>query len=70
MAGALGIGLGGNAYYHGKLKQKPTLGPALKPIDRTTVENALNMKTRLDVFILALLAVGVGFFLDLLVAIF
>jgi len=58
MAGALGIGLGGDAYYHGKLKHKPTLGPALKPVSRAALAQGLNMKTRLDLIILALLAIG------------
>ncbi|WP_374086390.1 adenosylcobinamide-phosphate synthase CbiB [Methylomicrobium lacus] len=58
MAGALGIGLGGDAYYHGKLKHKPTLGPALKPVNRAALAQGLNMKTRLDLIILGLLALG------------
>jgi len=58
MAGALGIGLGGDAYYHGKLKHKPTLGPALKPVSRAALVQGLSMKTRLDLIILGLLALG------------
>jgi len=58
MAGALGIGLGGDAYYHGKLKHKPTLGPALKPVSRAALAQGLSMKTRLDLIILGLLAIG------------
>jgi len=58
MAGALGIGLGGDAHYHGKLKHKPTLGPALKPVSRAALAQGLNMKTRLDQILLALLAIG------------
>jgi len=58
MAGALGIGLGGDAYYHGKLKHKPTLGPALKPVSRAALAQGLSMKTRLDLIILGLLALG------------
>lgn len=59
MAGTLGVGLAGNAYYHGKLKHKPTLGPALKPVNRATLDQALNMKTSLDLIILGLLVIGV-----------
>jgi len=58
LAGALGVGLAGDAYYHGKLKHKPTLGPALKPVNRTTLAQALRMKPYLDVAILGFLVIG------------
>ena len=33
MAGALDVQLAGNAYYFGKLYEKPTLGDAKRPIE-------------------------------------
>lgn len=61
MAGALGVGLAGDAYYHGQLKHKPTLGPALNPVNHATLDQALTLKTGLDVIILSFLAIGAWF---------
>jgi adenosylcobinamide-phosphate synthase len=59
MAGALGVALGGDARYHGKIKHKPTLGLPIIPVDQTTLAKALQMKTGVDILVLSLLATGV-----------
>jgi adenosylcobinamide-phosphate synthase len=61
MAGALGVGLAGDAYYHGQLKHKPALGQALNPVNQAKLTQGLQMKTGLDVIILGFLAIGVWF---------
>ena len=33
MAGALDVQLAGNAYYFGKLYEKPTIGDAIRPVE-------------------------------------
>lgn len=58
MAGVLGVALGGDAMYHGRLKTKPALGDAIVPVTKTTLSKALSMKTPIDFTILGLLAVG------------
>ena len=37
MAGALGVQLAGNAYYFGKLYEKPTIGDSVRPIEREDI---------------------------------
>jgi len=58
MAGGLSIALGGDASYHGKIKHKPTLGVAINPVDKTALEQALQMRTRIDLSVLTLLITG------------
>jgi adenosylcobinamide-phosphate synthase len=58
MAGSLGVALGGDARYHGQLKHKPVLGLALNPVNKTTLEQALTMKTGINFIVLGLLATG------------
>lgn len=58
MAGALGVALGGDASYHGKIKHKPTLGLALNPVDKSALTQALQMKTGINLIVLSLLAAG------------
>ncbi len=53
-AGALKIRLGGNAYYGGKLTEKPFLGDDLRPVAISDVRKACNLMT-----VTALLALGV-----------
>lgn len=36
MAGALGVQLAGNAYYFGKLYEKPTIGDSVRPLREKT----------------------------------
>ncbi len=55
LAGSLRIALGGAAQYHGKLKLKRTLGDALQPISRATIQQALALRWRLDIFIFLIL---------------
>ena len=58
MAGAFGVVLGGDAYYHGQLKHKPVLGEAINPVNKAVLAQALAMKTRIDWMVLGLLAIG------------
>ncbi|MGZ5051317.1 MAG: adenosylcobinamide-phosphate synthase CbiB [Methylobacter sp.] len=58
MAGALGVALGGDASYHGKIKHKPTLGAPDYPVDRAALIKALQMKAGINLIVLALLAAG------------
>lgn len=58
MAGALGVALGGDAWYHGQLKHKPVLGVALNPLNKTTLEQALQMKTGINLTLSGLLALA------------
>ncbi len=59
LAGLLGVSLGGDAYYHGQLKHKPTLGMAIKPIDKTTLAHALKLRVKFDIVILIFLTSSV-----------
>jgi len=56
LAGSLQISLGGAAQYHGKLKQKPTLGDALEPISQTTIKTALRLREKMDFAVLIILS--------------
>ena len=40
MAGALQVQLAGNAYYFGKLYEKPTIGDAIRPIEAEDIKRA------------------------------
>ncbi len=62
LAGSLGITLGGNAYYHGQLKQKPILGNFHKTINRYSIEEALKLRNYIDLVVLAFLSICVGVF--------
>lgn len=58
MAGALGVALGGDASYHGRIKRKPVLGLAVNAVNPTTLKQALNMKTGINLIVLGILAIG------------
>lgn len=58
MAGALGVALGGDASYHGQIKHKPALGLPVSPVDQSTLTQALQMKTGINLTVLGLLSVG------------
>jgi len=58
MAGALGVALGGDASYHGRLKHKPVLGMAINPVDKPALVRALALKTPIDSLILSALVAG------------
>ena len=53
-AGALGIALGGNAYYFGQLHEKPTLGDALRPIRHDDIKSANHLMMAASILTLAL----------------
>ena len=55
MAGALGVALGGDAYYHGQLKHKPVLVLSIKPVNKAVLVQALAMKTGINLMVLSLL---------------
>jgi len=59
MAGALGVALGGDAFYHGQLKHKPALGLPVNPVNSITLAQALAMKTGINLLVLILLAAGI-----------
>ena len=59
MAGALGVALGGDAYYHGQLKHKPELGVSINPVNKDTLVQALAMKKGINLMVLGLLATGI-----------
>jgi adenosylcobinamide-phosphate synthase len=59
LAGALGVGLAGDAYYHGQLKHKPTLGSPLNPVNHNTLDQALKMKTGINFLVLTVLTIGI-----------
>jgi len=58
MAGALGVALGGDASYHGQIKHKPALGLPIHPVDKSTLTQALQMKTDINLVVLGLLTIG------------
>jgi adenosylcobinamide-phosphate synthase len=58
MAGALGVALGGDASYHGKIKHKPTLGLPVNPVDQSTLTQALQMKTGINLIVFSFLTTG------------
>jgi adenosylcobinamide-phosphate synthase len=53
-AGALGVRLGGNASYFGKLCEKPTIGDPLRPVERTDVDRACRLMYGTSGLLLAL----------------
>ena len=58
MAGALEVGLGGDAYYHGQLKHKPTIGVSRYSINPAIVRQSLAMKNKLDMSVIVFLGLG------------
>ncbi|MDD1628003.1 MAG: adenosylcobinamide-phosphate synthase CbiB [Methylococcaceae bacterium] len=59
MAGAFGVALGGDAYYHGQLKHKPVLGLSINPVNKAVLVKALTMKKGINLIVLSLLATGI-----------
>ncbi len=59
MAGTLGVALGGDAVYHGQLKHKPQLGIALHAVNAQTLQQALAMKSHINLVVFSLLIIGV-----------
>ena len=56
---ALNVKLGGPTSYFGKIKNKPFFGNGKENIENSDVLKALEFKTRLDVFIIIVLILGV-----------
>ena len=56
---ALNVKLGGPTSYFGKIKDKPFFGNGKENIDNSDVLRALEFKTRLDIFIIIVLILGV-----------
>jgi len=63
MAIALGIKLGGDTSYFGKIKQKPFFGHGRENIKTSDVENALLMRKKIDIFVIVILLLMVNLFL-------
>ena len=59
MALALGIKLGGDTSYFGKVKSKPYFGEGRENITKEDIQNALALQLRLDIFIILFLGIGV-----------
>jgi adenosylcobinamide-phosphate synthase len=55
---ALGISLGGDTSYFGKIKKKPIFGEGEEKITPQEIENALSIRWRLDLFVILLLGVA------------
>lgn len=55
MAEALGVGLGGDTYYFGKLKEKAYFGQGRREIEANDLRNALLLRDKIDSFIVILL---------------
>ena len=64
MAGALEVQLAGNAYYFGKLYEKPTIGDAIRPIEVEDIRRSnrlLYATAILGVVVFLLIGIGVRF---------
>jgi len=59
MALSLGIKLGGDTSYFGKIKKKPYFGEGREKIKKDDIQNALSLQPRLDIFIILFLGLGV-----------
>ncbi len=60
MALSLGIKLGGDTSYFGKIKSKPYFGEGRESITTDDIKNALSLQPKLDIFIILFLSVGVA----------
>ena len=64
MAGALDVQLAGNAYYFGKLYEKPTIGDAIRPVEVEDIRRSnrlLYATAILGVVVFLLIGIGVRF---------
>jgi adenosylcobinamide-phosphate synthase len=59
MALSLGVRLGGDSYYFGRLKHKPEFGDGKKEITTDDILKALSIKNRLDILIIITLGVTI-----------
>lgn len=68
MAGALDVQLAGNAYYFGKLYEKPTIGDAVRPVETEDIKKAnrlLYATAVLGVMVFLAIRAGVNFALHI-----
>ena len=66
MAGALDIQLAGNAYYFGKLYEKPTIGDAIRPMEVEDIRRSnrlLYATAILGVVVFLLISIALRFWL-------
>ena len=69
MAGALDIQLAGNAYYFGKLCEKPTIGDSIRPVEKKDIPKAnqlLYVSAALGTGIFAVIRLGIQVLITLL----
>ena len=69
MAGALDVQLAGNAYYFGKLCEKPTIGDAIRPVEKKDIPRAnqlLYVSAALGTGIFAVIRLGIQGLITLL----
>ena len=59
MALSINVKLGGPTSYFGKIKEKPYFGDGKENVEEGDVKKALTLKSRLDIFILIILILGV-----------
>lgn len=57
MALSLGIKLGGDTSYFGKIKSKPYFGEGRKSIKKSDIQNALEFQMKFDIFVLSTLVI-------------
>jgi len=55
MAGAIGVKLGGDTSYFGKIKHKPYFGDGKKEIENSDIEKALSFQKRFDISFIVIL---------------
>jgi len=58
MALSLGIKVGGDTSYFGKMKSKPYFGKGREQITTDDIKNALTLQPKLDIFIIIFLGIG------------
>ena len=62
MAGALDVQLAGNAYYFGKLYEKPTIGDPIRPVEPEDIRRANRLMyaaSVLGVIVFAAISAGI-----------
>ena len=62
MAGALDVQLAGNAYYFGKLYEKPTIGEPIRPVEPEDIKRANRLMyaaSVLGILIFCLISAGI-----------
>ena len=54
VAGLLGISLGGDNYYHGKLVEKPKIGDLKRNVEKNDIKNTIEIMYRSEILLLAI----------------